>query len=195
VNKYELGQGPSQAYDWENKLANGKPRPYTDPGGTEATWTLKSDWRKLILDRVTAIANRMQTFFAEKNTDKLSLILEIKDNLNGKPTILNVHAGLGVIEGNVKFSFEDGSFFTVRNKVVEKSTTDWYGNWTPFYQFPTTFHQVSLPNGKLTAMYSEEQMVTDFAMYGGKKVSPGVLRWYEMLHELRTAAQTMKVQK
>jgi hypothetical protein len=193
VDRYALGKGVHDDYTWDK---DDNRTTFVNPGGTQATWTMKSDWQALVLADVTKHANEMQNFFVHKNTDKMAVIIEIKDNLKGKPEILNVHTSYGVIQGNVKFSFLDGSYFTVRNKIVEKGTMDWYGNCTPFWQFPTTFHQVMMPKGReTTAMVPEEQMINTFAVTGGKTISDQLKKWLDELLRLRAAAHSMTVTK
>ncbi len=126
-------------------------------------WTPFPDWKKRIHDRAVRQAESMQAAFCEKNTEKLAAIIEGKANVKGDPEILNVHCLSGVIQGNIKFSFKDASHFTVRNKIVEKGTRDVYGNWTPFWQYPTTFHEAFLASGKkMPGQPSEQEMKTIF---------------------------------
>lgn len=69
---------------------------------------------------------------------------------------LTAHSG--TFEGWMLFEFEDGSKFDVLNKVITK----WSQRGQPFHQYPTTFHNVKLPNGEGFKMRSEEQMNKDF---------------------------------
>ena len=78
--------------------------------------------------------------------------------LKGKPKILSASARRGALEGDVFIEFADGSNFRVTNKIVVKFTT--FGR--PFPQFPTTFHDVILPNGARMSQPSEERMNTVF---------------------------------
>ena len=103
---------------------------------------------------------------------KIAVILEAKQ-LKGKPTILNATAAFGVIEGNIKFEFKDGSYFTVRHKVVEKALSHWRDDKeTTFWQFPTTFHNAVLANGKeMPGQPSEQEMKTLFIGATKRKAS------------------------
>lgn len=105
-------------------------------------------------------ADDMQRRFLYKNTKKLVSILEQKKGgLAGKPTIIHAQARRGVFEGEIVVNFADGSSFNVRNQIVLKRST--YGKL--FAAFPTTFHDVVLPNKERMGQPSEERMNTIFA--------------------------------
>jgi hypothetical protein len=113
-------------------------------------------------------AEEMQQAFIDKNVRKLASIVETKANIEGDPTVLNVHCRSGIIEGNIKFSFQDGSHFTVRNKIVSKGYETAGGGYGIMHQFPTTFHDAKLPNGNfMKGQPSEEQMNKIFAVTKG----------------------------
>ena len=101
--------------------------------------------------------------FLHKAVLKLSHIVELKGNLDQihpLPTRpIQIHQGTGTIECGFKFTFGDGSEFTVVNKVVVKSSY----TGKAFEQFPTTFHDVKLADGKPMKQPSEEKMVKEFA--------------------------------
>ena len=65
----------------------------------------------------------------------------------------------GRFECELRVTFTDGSKFDVKNQVVIKQNH--YG--TVFAQYPTTFHNVSLPGGVTMSNPSEERMNTIFA--------------------------------
>ena len=73
--------------------------------------------------------------------------------------------GIGVnVDGNhnrntMSFDFEDGSKFTVKNGIVLSYSV--YGK--PFYRYPTTFHNVILPNGDKLSKPSEAKIKKEFA--------------------------------
>ena len=73
--------------------------------------------------------------------------------------------GIGVnVDGNhnrntMSFEFEDGSRFTVQNSIVLSYSV--YGK--PFYRYPTTFHNVILPNGDKLRNPSEAKIKKEFA--------------------------------
>jgi len=101
-------------------------------------------------------ASAMKEAFLMKNVDKLAQILEKKGELKNKPT----HASYrkGDFFGSMRFQFKDGSSFTVTNKVVVK--VNFHGTW--FNQFPTTFHNVILPDGSKMKQPSEKRMIEIF---------------------------------
>ena len=111
----------------------------------------------------TTEALGVQSSFLQKNVAKLASILQKKSNIKGKPKILQMQYARGVFEGDLQITFKDGASFRVRNKIVSqtRSTANMVG-YTQFYQFPTTFHDVMLPNGKAMGLPSEERMNTVF---------------------------------
>jgi hypothetical protein len=106
----------------------------------------------------------LETHFMSKNTLKLSQIVDQKGNLEGITELpsrpATVRNGLGTIEAGFKFDFTDGSSFTVINKAVQKRSFQ----GKDFYQFPTTFHQVKMPDGTSLKTPSEEKMVKEFSV-------------------------------
>lgn len=132
------------------------------PGATvwePETYKLKVNYRAVAEKEGNEAANFMQKEFLHKNVNKLCNVLDMKGNLQGEPKILSIHASRGMIEGDIRFEFADGSGFKVRNKIILKYSI--YGK--PFNQYPTTFHDVVLPGGKPMSQPSEERMVTVFA--------------------------------
>ena len=123
---------------------------------------LKPDFEKILTEAGKAQAKDMQEKFLLKNAMKLDSILEKKKSpLKGKPMIVSAEAGRGGhFEGSMKIAFEDGSSFIVVNKVVFK----WNHYGTGFVQFPTTFHDVVMPDGKKMGTPNEEKMNTVFAV-------------------------------
>ena len=72
--------------------------------------------------------------------------------------LINASTSRGTVEGTIAFEFNDGSSFTVRNKVVMS-----YSKYnTPFYRYPTTFHNVKMPDGSTMSQPSEERMLDIF---------------------------------
>lgn len=105
----------------------------------------------------------MEEGFLSKNIQKLSNIIDRKGNLSSivdlpsKP--VTVRSGRGALEAGFKLSFSDASEFSVVNKII----TNYSMRGLPFYQYPTTFHDVKLPDGSKLSMPSEEKMVKEFA--------------------------------
>jgi hypothetical protein len=120
---------------------------------------LEPNYKKTLKVEAENEAKMVQRSYLWKNLDKLTLILDGKGNLKGMPTILNASVSARGFMGEVKFEFEDGSYFTCRNQVIVNRSE--YGKY--FNQFPTTFHDVKLPNGMLMKKPSEKTMVEDFA--------------------------------
>jgi len=99
----------------------------------------------------------MMDNFIVKNVAKIGPVMKIKGGLTGID-IINMGVSGPSISANIKVSFNDGTSFEVRNKAVMK----W--SWPkPFYQFPTTFHNVVFPDGKKKKMVPEKAMNTDWA--------------------------------
>lgn len=95
--------------------------------------------------------------FLEKNIKKIASIVNTKQN-NGAALIthkvVSSNYNRGIMESQTIYSFSDNTRFTVDNKVVVKLST----RGRPFYQFPTTFHDVVFKTGQKAAMVSEEDM-------------------------------------
>jgi len=100
----------------------------------------------------------MKEAFLMKNVDKLANILEKKGQLKGKPKHNSYRKG--DFFGSMNIEFMDGSKFTVVNKVVSK--VNYHGTW--FNQFPTTFHDVVMPDGSKMKQPSEKRMIEVFAI-------------------------------
>jgi len=105
----------------------------------------------------------MEEGFLSKNIQKLSNIIDLKGNLStivdlpSKP--VTVRSGRGALEAGFRLTFNDKSEFSVVNKII----TNYSMRGLPFYQYPTTFHDVKLPDGSKLSMPSEEKMVKEFA--------------------------------
>lgn len=119
---------------------------------------LKPNYETIIKKEGEKITAEMLEHFIVKNTTKLSAIATAKNNLKDV-TILKSETARGVVEGVLKLTFLDNSEFTVDNKVVMSVSK--YGK--PFYRFPTTFHNVVMPDGTKMKGVSEESMNELFA--------------------------------
>lgn len=113
--------------------------------------------------RVQKYAQRMTddilSLFISKNTAKLADIVIKKNNMN-KIELHGARTGSGVVEGLLKLKFADGSSFNVNNKVVWSISK--LGK--VFHRFPTTFHQVVMPDGtRMKGAASEARMNDEFA--------------------------------
>jgi hypothetical protein len=113
-------------------------------------YILKSDYKTILKDTAKQNAKEGVEKFVYKMKMKLSVIV------GGR--------GIGVnVDGNhnrntMSFEFEDGSRFTVKNGIVLSYSV--YGK--PFYRYPTTFHNVILPDGKKLNSPSEAKIKKEF---------------------------------
>lgn len=105
----------------------------------------------------------IEAAFMQKNIAKLSNLVEqkglqVKIDAVGNPVVER-----GSIQGSLKFTFPDSSSFVVLNKVIINYRYETRGNSdTSFYQYPTTFHDVVLPDGSKLKFPSEEKMISTF---------------------------------
>ena len=124
---------------------------------------VKHDYHTWIASEAASIRKGIQEGFLHKNLVKLSMIVDKKGNLENikdLPQVApRVHGMVGAMETAFIFKFADHSSFKVVNKITVNYTAQGKG----FNQFPTTFHDVQLPDGSKLAMPSEEKMVKVFA--------------------------------
>lgn len=135
------------------------------PGGYEAQRMLdfsyatgyqpKPDHAKIAHALAVRAADEARESFVFKNTARIS---EIAKRKGASPEAKLLYIGSGY-DSEIRFSFSDGSAFTLRNKTIWKRSS---GGVT-FAQFPTTFHDVVLPGGKKMASPSEARMLDIFA--------------------------------
>lgn len=119
------------------------------------------DWKKAIEGVAEEQVEAMQNEFVFKNTRKLAPILTAKGNV-GQQKVMSINTRQGMITATLGFTFDDGSSFRVDQSVKQSHARDSWGRVTWFYQYPTTFHDVVLPDGN--KMYpSEENMNEIFA--------------------------------
>lgn len=118
-----------------------KARDYDEKAGREAAYK----------------ANEIRKTFASKMTTKLSAIIEKKSSPIKETKIGHIQARSGTFEASIRFVFEDGSAFTVNNSVVQV-----WSSWTAFQRYPTTFHDVVMPDGSKMKTPSEEKMNKQF---------------------------------
>jgi hypothetical protein len=116
----------------------------------------RNNYLDLARARAKIVAERLRDEFVHKNGTKLSHIARAKGNLeNGRTTEIFHGEDFG---GEMVFVFKDGSQFTVRNKTVFKISPLGKG----FEQFPTTFHDVVMPDGSRMGAPSEQRMLDVF---------------------------------
>ncbi len=120
---------------------------------------LKENWKDDIKEEAKKMTDEVLDQFVSKQTAKLAEILVKKDSLK-TIEMKNAHAGTGVVQGLLTLTFDDNSSFNVNNKLVWSISK--LGK--QFYRFPTTFHNVVMPDGKkLTGKASENRMKDEFA--------------------------------
>jgi len=119
---------------------------------TTFNYTLRADYKALVEAEMRREAEQIKIHFVTKNASKLGKIVEAKGNFESATTT-KISVGQ-VIEATMRIVFQDGSAFTVVNKVVWKTSTNGLG----FAQYPTTFHDVRMADGRKMPMPSEERM-------------------------------------
>ncbi len=113
-------------------------------------YSVKKDYKSIVDKMAKQSAKEAVEGFVLKMKMKLSVIVGSR--------------GIGVdVSGNsnrntISFEFEDSSKFTVQNSIVLSYSV--YGK--PFYRYPTTFHNVILPNGKKLNSPSEAKIKKEF---------------------------------
>ena len=113
-------------------------------------YSLKKDYVSIVDKMAKQSAKDAVESFVLKMKMKLSVIVGSR--------------GIGVdVSGNsnrntISFEFEDKSRFTVQNSIVLSYSV--YGK--PFYRYPTTFHNVILPNGDKLRNPSEAKIKKEF---------------------------------
>jgi hypothetical protein len=103
------------------------------------------------------LASEIRENFIFKNLVKIDSIIEAKNNLK-EIEALSTSINMGVLKGDFRLKFEDGSSFMISNSVVWGTSK--YGR--VFQRFPLTFHDVVMPDGSKMAQPSEEKMNTIF---------------------------------
>lgn len=119
---------------------------------------LADDWETEVDKLAEDAVEEMQNVFVYKNTRKLASIATAKTGME-EPKVASVSTQGGVITATLRFAFNDGSSFRVDQSVVYSTSV----RGTPFYRFPTTFHDVILPDGSKMGYPSEERMNEVFA--------------------------------
>jgi hypothetical protein len=119
-----------------------------------------SGWEKYVQKEADNAGDFMQQEFLFKNAKKLAKIVELKNNLLDCKIIGRAHVMQQGIGGEIAFTFTDGSKFIVRNSVKDNRSSA--GKW--FSQYPTTFHNVIMPDGKPMGSPSEQRMIEVFAV-------------------------------
>jgi len=122
-------------------------------------WEPESDFRDRARSEAVRAADEAREDFVYKNTARISEISRRKGSMPTATITKATGGGRGNYGGEILFSFDDGSSFTLRNKTIWKRSP----LGLVFAQFPTTFHDVKLPDGKAMTSPSEARMLDVFA--------------------------------
>jgi len=126
--------------------------------GYNSPLTLNDNHDEYIQKQAKQISQDMIDKFVIKNTQKLAEILTKKNNLK-TVTLRHADTSRGTIEGTLGLDFNDNSSFIVNSKIVYSYSV----KGTPFSRYPTTFHNVQLPDGtRMTGRASEARMKEEF---------------------------------
>jgi hypothetical protein len=120
---------------------------------------LAKDWEEFIKKMAQEAADQIIDGFIYKNTGKIAFIIYKKNNMKSVK-LENVRIGQGKVESDLHFEFADSSRFTATSSVV--GAVSKFGKW--FYRYPTTFHNVVMPDGKKLSSPSEQKMEEAFAV-------------------------------
>lgn len=131
----------------------------TRPLNTVTDLYVARDDANRILDKIaTEMADEYRTFFVHKNFRKIASVIEAKGGYK-KAKTLDHDVSLTGMSGRFRFTFADGSRFSVTNQAV--AVVNLHG--TRFVRYPLTFHDVVLPHGITMSRPSEERMNEVFA--------------------------------
>lgn len=125
----------------------------------DSSMKLTNDWEDFIKKMAQEAADQIIDGFIYKNTGKIAFVIYKKNNMKSVK-LDNVSIGQGKVECDLHFEFEDTSRFTATSSVV--GAVSKFGKW--FYRYPTTFHNVMLPDGKKLSGPSEQKMEEVFAI-------------------------------
>jgi hypothetical protein len=132
----------------------------TSPTGTPAIYRVIDDAANRMLAMAKETADEYRTFFVHKNFRKIASIIEGKGGFKTAETVSHL-VSLEGMEGIFRFTFRDGSCFTVINKTVGVVNS----NGTRFIRYPLTFHAVVLPDGRKMNKPSQARMNEVFAKF------------------------------
>lgn len=124
------------------------------------TYNLVPDYKEKAAELAHRDATQAREAFVFKNTTRVSLIAKEKGQIpKAKVQEALDGQGVGGFGSKITFRFTDGAVFELRNKTVWKRSS----NGIRFAQFPTTFHNVRLPDGSQMSRPSEKRMQEVFA--------------------------------
>jgi len=125
--------------------------------GANKTLELKEDADKRVKKYIDETVNDIITGFISKNSGKLALILQ-KKNEPKSHKIVKTNIRNGMVENVMDFEFTDGSSFVLESTVIYKYSK----TGKLFFQYPTRFKNVKLADGSKMKMPSEEKMIKEF---------------------------------
>lgn len=132
---------------------------YEDRG--RRSWPeLRSDARRQVASLALKHVDAVFRLFLQKNVGKLARIVEGKNLGNPEIDVKRVHFVGHALVTEMAFHFSDGSSFEVRNSIVTQSAPT---SGELYDRYPTTFHNIVIPGGKLSGPPSEMRMKTEFA--------------------------------
>lgn len=121
---------------------------------------LRANHAEIIAKRAKEYADAAVAGFIAKMNAKFEGICEAKGNL----TKVAANGSLGW--NAIRFEFADGSSFDAQNSIVSK----WSSKGRPFNQYPTTFHNVVLPDGSRMKNPSESRVKKEFVAAPAKTI-------------------------
>jgi hypothetical protein len=123
--------------------------------------TLIKNWKSFIKKYALEYSHDAILSFQYKMYDKIGgMISDINKDFEVDVT------GRGMRNNNIHFTFDDGSKFSIRNKIV--NNLNQYNTF--YYTYPTTFHDAYLPDGKKIPSPNEFNVKKEFNDYYDNKV-------------------------
>lgn len=116
-----------------------------------------SDIEQVIIDLSKEEVESLQTHFINKNINKVSSIITKKGNLKNI-SLLSIKVDKLAIYGEIKFIFDDETFFTLvsRAVIVQENFNK------PFLRYPSTFHNIKDKDAIFHKTQSQSWMNEDF---------------------------------
>jgi hypothetical protein len=135
-------------------------RHFVKSGSGISDYKLKEDRvrKQVVAKYAEEAAKGIEDQFVSKNLAKVTSLVGEKGNLSEAKS-LGVDTRSGVLSGEIRFDFADGSGFTIRNQLVSV----WAYDREPYHRFPSTFHDIISKDGTKQKMKSEEWMNTVWA--------------------------------
>lgn len=126
-----------------------------EPGTYLFAWKFVPDAEKVMREAAAKQATAVLLSYKVKLTSKLDSILLAKPVKTFKGTAFH---SSGLVTGVLEVSFDDGSSFEARTSITYNTSKH---GW-PYIQYPLTFQNVVMPDGKVHKKQSEAFMLSDF---------------------------------